>query len=145
MTDEELLRLFEAGEPPPDGFHHEQHVRVAWMYLQRLPLPDALGRFTTQLKHFAEKQGAPQLYHETITVAFVLLINERLAESRAASWEDFAAQHSDLLSWKPSILDRYYRDATLWSDRARQTFLMPDRIEHEPARSFPDRSFCNGV
>jgi hypothetical protein len=99
------------------------------MYLRQLPLADALGRFTTELKRFAEKQGSPQLYHETITVAFVLLINERLAESRGASWQDFAAQHADLLSWKPSILDRFYRDVTLWSDRARQTFLMPDRIE----------------
>ncbi|MGH9383701.1 MAG: hypothetical protein ACRD2N_05380 [Vicinamibacterales bacterium] len=128
MTDDELLRLFEAGAPPPDGFHHEQHVRVAWIYLERLPLAEALGRFTATLRRFAEQQGQPELYHETITVAFVLLINERLVESRGASWQEFARRHADLLAWKPSILDRYYSDAILWSDAARHTFVMPDRL-----------------
>src|SRR5262245_39344098 len=128
MSDEELLRLFEAGEPPPEGFHHAHHVRVAWIYLRRWPLAQALGRFIDQLKRFAEKQGAPQLYHATITVAFVLLINERLDHDRDASWPEFAARHPDLLTWKPSILDRYYRDTTLGSDRARATFVMPDRL-----------------
>ena len=128
MTDEELLTAFEAGEEPAGGFHHAQHVRVAWLYLRQLPLPGALDRFTTELKRFAERQGAPQLYHETITVAFVLLINERLAENRAATWAEFAARYPDLLAWKPSILDRYYQPDTLWSDRARRTFVMPDRV-----------------
>ena len=127
MTDDELIRLFEAGEPPQEGFHHAQHVRVAWIYLTRHPLADALGRFTTALKRFAEKQGAPQLYHETITVAFLLLINERLP-GHERSWDEFAAAHPELLCWKPSVLDRYYRDETLWSERARQTFVMPDRL-----------------
>ncbi len=128
MTDDELLRTFEAGDEPPGGFHHEQHVRVAWIYLQRLPLAEALGRFTTGLKRFAAKQGSPQLYHETITVAFVLLINERLSETHDRLWADFVACHPDLLAWKPSILDRFYRAETLWSARARQTFVMPDRL-----------------
>jgi hypothetical protein len=36
--------------------------------------------------------------------------------------------HPDLLAWKPSVLEaRYYREETLWSDRARQTFVLPDR------------------
>ena len=128
MTDDELLQSFEAGEAPPGGFHHEQHVRVAWIYLQRFSLPEALGRFMAGLKHFAEKQGSPQLYHETITVAFVLLIHERRGASHDGPWEEFVARHPDLLRWKPSILDRYYREETLWSDRARQTFVMPDRL-----------------
>ena len=128
MTDDELLRSFEAGDEPPGGFHHEQHVRVAWIYLQRLPLAEALGRFTTGLKHFADTQGSPQLYHETITVAFVLLINERLSDGHEMLWADFAARHPELLGWKPSILDRFYLEDTLWSPRARRTFVMPDRL-----------------
>jgi hypothetical protein len=34
MTDEELIQAFEAGISPAGGFHHEQHVRAAWWYLQ---------------------------------------------------------------------------------------------------------------
>ena len=129
MTDDELMRAFEAGKAPEGGFHHEQHVRVAWNYLKAHPLPDALARFCSALKGFAQAQGAPNLYHETITVSFVLLINERLARDEAqASWAGFAAANPDLLSWKPSVLDRYYTKDTLDSAHARRVFVMPDRL-----------------
>lgn len=129
MTDDELMRAFEAGQVPEGGFHHVQHVRVAWNYLCDLPLGAALARFCHGLKHFARVQGADGLYHETITVAFVLLINERLARTgHDGSWESFASAHPDLLAWKPSLLDRYYTRETLQSAHARRVFVMPDRL-----------------
>jgi N-formylglutamate deformylase len=128
VTDEELVRAFEAGEVPDGGFHHEQHVRVAWFYLKHHSLSEALARFVRGLKHFAECQKRAGLYHETITVAYVLLINERLAESADVTWDEFARRHTDLLEWHPSVLGKYYRPETLASDRARQVFLMPDRM-----------------
>lgn len=132
MTDEELMGAFEAGKVPDGGFHHEQHVRVAWNYLKAHSLPEALARFCSALKGFAQAQGAPNLYHETITVSFVLLINERLARDEApAPWAGFAAANADLLSWKPSVLERYYRKETLDSAHARRVFVMPDRLATE--------------
>lgn len=130
MVDEDLMRAFEAGHSTAEGFHHAQHVRVAWNYLRVYPLPEALGRFSAALRKFAVAQGAPNLYHETITVAYVLLINERLDQTgRDAAWDVFAASHPDLLQWKPSVLDRYYDRETLSSERARRVFVMPDASE----------------
>ena len=125
---DELVRCFEAGEVPEGGFHHEQHVQVVWHYLCRMALPPALERFSTALKRFALARGKPELYHETITVAFVLLINERIDRASPADWPAFAARNADLLQWKPSILERYYAAETLSSARARATFVMPDRL-----------------
>src|SRR5262245_14369011 len=118
MTSDDLMRLFEAGEMPEGGFHHAQHVQVAWWYARRFPLPEALARFSAGLKRFAAAQGASAIYHETITVAYVLLINQRLDSGGNGTWEAFADRHADLFAWKPSILDRYYTAETLWSDRA---------------------------
>ena len=133
MTDDELMHAFETGKVPDGGFHHEQHVRVAWNYLKAHSLPEALARFCSALKGFAQAQGAPNLYHETITVSFVLLINERLARNAGqASWAAFAAANPDLLSWKPSVLDRYYTKDTLDSAHARRVFVMPDRLDSGP-------------
>lgn len=127
MTDEALMQAFESGEVPDGGFHHAEHVRVAWWYLRRLPVAAALARFRTGLRRFAQARGKPGLYHETITTAYVLLIEERLqAGGRVLPWEAFAAANADLLSWNPSILDGYYRAETLWSDDARVTFVAPD-------------------
>jgi hypothetical protein len=129
MDDASLVRLFEAGAVPPGGFHHAEHVRVAWWYLREAPLPRALERFAAGLKRFAAAQGKPDLFHETITTAYVLLINDRLdAAGRQQTWEEFAAGNADLLTWKPSILARYYRGETLASAKAKRTFVMPDRL-----------------
>jgi hypothetical protein len=128
MDSEALVKLLESGQPPDAGFHHREHVQVAWWYLRHYALPDALARFATALRRFADAQGKPGLYHETITTAFVLLINERLHDDRGAGWPAFAARNADLMTWHPSILDRYYLAGTLASDRARRTFVMPDRL-----------------
>jgi hypothetical protein len=128
MNDEELLAGFESHSLPNDAFHHQEHVRVAWMFVKRDGVPRAMATFSESLKRFAVAKGKPNLYHETITFAYLLLIGERLARKPAASWNEFAADNADLLTWKPGVLDRYYSDALLWSDLARATFVMPDRI-----------------
>jgi hypothetical protein len=127
VEDDRLVAAFEGGQLPDGGFHHRDHVRVAWYYLRRDGLHGALPRFSDALKRFAVAQGKPDLYHETITTAYVLLINERLDEDGAQTWDDFAARHSDLLTWRPSVLDRYYSPGTLATERARRTFVFPDR------------------
>ena len=123
-ADAAFVADFEAGRV--ESFHHRDHVRLAWACLELEPPVQALARFAAALKAFAASRGKPELYHETITWAFLLLIQERRVTQPAAEFEAFAARNSDLLAWKPSILDRYYRKETLASDLARRVFLMPD-------------------
>ena len=129
--DRALLATFEAGNEPEGGFHHREHVRVAWCYLQQHHLPEALSRFSAKLRAFAAARGKPNLYHETITVAYILFINERLdGSARDEPWEVFAASHPELLSWKPSLVDCYYSEETLKSERARRTFVLPEKVDY---------------
>jgi hypothetical protein len=128
LSDEELLARFEDGSLKDGSFHHEQHVRVAWMFVRHYGMTDALGRFADALKRFAAAKGAVGLYHETITWAYLFLVAERVARTPGVNWDAFAAANPDLLSWKPSLLERYYTSETLKSDLARRTFLMPDRF-----------------
>jgi hypothetical protein len=126
MSDEELIQGFE--QATPKSFHHADHVRVAFAYLCRYPATEALERFSAALRRFAEAQGKPQLYHETITWAYLLLIRERMARgSSAQTWDEFARENSDLLEWKPGILAHYYQQETLRSELARNTFIFPDK------------------
>ena len=128
MSEQELLAGFEAASLPDDAFHHEQHVHVAWMFVRRYGMPDALTEFPRALKRFAVAKGKPTLYHETITWAFLLVVAERQARCPAESWQTFAAANGDLLAWKPSVLDRYYEKDTLGSELAKRAFVMPDRL-----------------
>ena len=134
MDDRAFIRAFEACSLPPGDFRHQDHVRLAWLYLRDEPAHVALERFASGLKRFARSIGKEGLYHETITWAYLLLIGERMArEGPAATWEDFAARNGDLLTWRPSILDRYYREETLRSDLARRVFVWPDRLVGGPS------------
>ena len=128
MTDEQLVAAFEATELPGEQFTHSNHVRVAWWYLRHAPLPEALLRFSTALRRFAAAKGASGKYHETITVAYMLIIAGRVADHAPSSWDQFAAANPDLLTRTPSPLAVFYRDETLASERARRTFVMPDRL-----------------
>jgi hypothetical protein len=128
MSERELFDRFVDTSLPADQFHHQQHVQVAWMFVRDYGMPAALSEFTAAIKRFAVAKGAHGLYHETITWAFLLLIADRMARTPAADWHEFAAANPDLLTWKPSILNRYYSRELLASDLARRTFLMPDLL-----------------
>jgi hypothetical protein len=127
MTDQELVEQFENGTLANECFHHREHVRVAFLYLTKYPVLKALQAFSETLRRFAEARGKPQLYHETITWAYVFLIQERMARAgKKQSWDEFASSNPDLLVWKNGILTRYYRAETLASDLARAAFVLPD-------------------
>jgi hypothetical protein len=127
MTDQELMDRFENGMLPTECFHHREHVRVAFLYLTKYPVLEALQLFSKTLRRFAEAHGKPQLYHETITWAYVFLIRERIARvGKNQNWDEFARNNPDLLAWKGGILTRYYCAETLTSDLARAVFVLPD-------------------
>ena len=122
VTDDELVQAFEAGTL--DEFPHESHVRVAWWYLVHEPLLAAMARFRSSLRRFAASKGKPDRYHETITIALLLMIAERRRDGE--SWEAFAARNPDLLQWPCPPLTALYDGAVLDSPRAREVFVLPD-------------------
>ncbi len=128
MTGDKLIEQFERGATRADSFHHADHVRLAFEYLCRYPALQALAKFSGALQRFAAAQGKAQRYHETITWAYLLLIRERMARAGCdQEWEEFAGRNADLLVWKGGVLGTLYRQETLDSDLARQTFVLPDR------------------
>jgi hypothetical protein len=129
MTNRELIRLFETDSLPHE-FHHADHVRVAFAYLQEYPTLEAIEKFAGALKAFAASRGKPNLYHETITCAYCFLIRERMVRGTIETWDEFEEQNRDLLISRDAILTRYYSAATLQSDLARSAFVLPDKGLH---------------
>ena len=127
--DEEFIRAFEEAALAPENFRHREHIRLAWLYLQNYTVPEALTRYARCIKNFARANGKENLYHETITWAFIFLIKERMESSSSKEnmgWENFAVENADLLNWQDSILNRYYRPEVLFSRLARRTFVLPE-------------------
>jgi hypothetical protein len=129
LTEEEAIAQFENGSLPNESFHHSDHVRMAYLYLTRFPVLDAIQRFSSALARFAAANGKPELYNETVTWAFLLLIRERMERApQPQTWAEFIQANPELLVWKGGILQKYYRDETLASDLAKKVFLFPDKI-----------------
>jgi hypothetical protein len=129
MSDADLVARFLAGSLAEPELRHRDHVRVGWLLLARHPLLEALALFRDGLRRLAESFGKAGLYHETITLAYLLLIHERRAAAppgRDESWERFAARCPELFAWPESILDQFYRPETLRSESARHGFVLPD-------------------
>jgi hypothetical protein len=129
MRDDEWIEQFESCSLANGSFHHADHVKMAFLYLQKFPPLEALSRFSSALARFAAANGKPELYNETITWAFLLLIRERIARTNhMLLWAEFAASNEDLLSWNDNILKKYYHPQTLSSSLAKTTFLFPDKL-----------------
>jgi hypothetical protein len=110
------------------SFDHEAHVYLAWLYLDRYPVTEAIERYTAALKRLTAKLGVPGKYHDTITWFFMLIIAQRRIGNVSADWQDFKEKNADLLSREANVLNRYYSKETLATDAARQSFVLPDRL-----------------
>lgn len=128
LDDDALLDGFESARLPAAAFRHAEHVRAAFLYLTRhADFGEAAVRFRAALRRFAAAHGVPDRYHETLTWAYLALINERAHGSSFASSADFLRRHPELLDAKGGIFSRYYDLAAVTrSPKARQLFVLPD-------------------
>ena len=117
------LQAFERGALDPAKFPHAEHIRLGYEMLARHPFGEAVMRFSRGLRLLAAKAGRAQVYHETITVAFLALINERRVRSGPQSWFEFQRINPDLFDKR--CLEKWYCAEQLASDLARKTFCLP--------------------
>jgi len=120
------IERFEAGDIDPDQFDHEAHVYVGWLYVCAYELTDAIAKFDTGLKRLVSKFGAEGKYHATLTWFFLLLIADRVEADEP--WQVFRHRNADLVTGAKQVLSCYYSEAYLFSKRARERFVLPDRL-----------------
>jgi hypothetical protein len=124
MTDDDFLAAFETCTLARTQWTHEAHVRVAWLYLTRLPFAGALERVRRGIQRLNPTIGSPNGYHETITVASMRLIAHRLR--LGDDFLGFRERNADLLDRTLTPLLRHYTKERLRSPDARLRFLEPD-------------------
>lgn len=122
-ADARFLAAFEAGALAPSEFRHADHLRAAFLLLEGADFADALARMKAGLKRIAAAHGAPGRYHETLTVAFVALVNERRYAMPGADWAAFARANPDLFNAR--ALEAHYPPGVLATPLARAVFVLP--------------------
>jgi hypothetical protein len=122
------IESLESAAIDAEAFDHEAHIYVGWLYLERYPLTEAIEQFTNALRRLTRKLGASGKYHETISWFYLLLIEERRSVSTPNDWFAFRGANNDLFCRDDNIIERYYSKELISSDRARQSFVLPDRL-----------------
>ncbi len=123
-SDDRWLASVEAGHPH-GGFGHREHLRLAWLALDREPSVDAAARrVSTAVELLARRHGRPQRYNRTVTDAWVRI----LAHCRHA---EPGSDFDEVLTRRPWLFDkqlllRHYSSRVLASKRARTEWVEPD-------------------
>lgn len=129
LDDDEFLATFERSALSADQFSHRDHLRLGYLYLTRYDFGEAVSRISRGLKALVARLGLENKYHETITVAYMALIKERLhRRANPGNWDDFANANADLFDG--NILYKYYSKDALLSETARRTFLLSGHSPH---------------
>jgi hypothetical protein len=128
MNDDEFLAAFEARAL--EEFHHRDHIKVAYLYLRRYPLDEAIAKVRAGLQALAAAWGAPvddleRGYHETMTQAWVRLVHVALSECGAAECADAFCDRQPNLMQKTHLRSFYSRERLI-SWEAKREFVEPD-------------------
>jgi hypothetical protein len=120
------LERFVRGEVDPAQFPHREHVRMAFEMLRRHDFAESVLHYSRALRTMTLKAGKPEAFHQTLTIAFLSLIAERMEGGDTVDFAAFAQANPDLL--EKSAVARWYRPERLASGAARRTFLLPDSV-----------------
>src|SRR5215469_8118450 len=129
--DETFLAQFESAALPLAEWHHQQHIKVAYLYLRRYPLETAIARMSAGVKKLnaAHKvpEGLDRGYHETMTHAWMRLVHFSLCEYGPAESADAFYEANPQLSQKKTLRFFYSRES-FTAPQAKAEFQVPDII-----------------
>ncbi len=129
LSDAKFLSAVSSCTLPLDQFRHGDHLRLAWLELRSRPYPAALNGVRTKIRAFAAHYGKANIFHETITIAWVAL----LATHQEPTFAEFLRSNEDRLG--ACLLHRFWSPEALASDEARSAWLAPDRDPLPPIAS----------
>ena len=125
LSNLEFIRMFENCELPNESFHHRDHIRLAWIYLESYGELEACRHMAEAIRKFAAHHGKSDKYHETITVVWLRLVGSATVRvPPEATFEELTLAAPELLDKR--TLEKFYSTAALASEEARRFWMEPD-------------------
>jgi hypothetical protein len=132
MTDAELLHQFESLTLPFAEWTHRAHVKVAYLYLTKLPFNLALEKISANIQRYNAHNNVPEGptsgYNQTTTHAFLHLV----AAVMSAYGKVFPNQDADTFcDTHPQLMTRhalrlFYSPECRMHPLAKTQFIEPD-------------------
>jgi hypothetical protein len=123
---ESFMRAFEEGSLSRSEWTHSRHLVMALWYLRHHNRDEATRLIRDGIKRFNECQGNFSGYHETITLAWVAVVDRFLAvRDLDLPVSVLAGELLSQCGHKDYLLGYYSRER-LFSDEARACWVPPD-------------------
>jgi hypothetical protein len=124
MDDDQFLRTFLRGRPTGERFGHYEHLRIAWLVIERHGPEVAAEIVGERLRAMAVAKGMAPLYNETMTRFWIRLIaHVRDAFSSPTIHE--AIQQAPFLLDK-ALPQRHWSRTVMFGPAARTQWVEPD-------------------
>ena len=126
-TDDEIQALvsaFEACSFHPSEFRHYQHLTVALWYVWHISRDEATAKMTKGIRRLAETYGKMG-YHETITLFWLRIVANFVAEHRESSLTAVANALIDRCNDK-DLIEQFYSAELLATEKAKAEWVEPD-------------------
>jgi len=117
------LARFVHGETDVAAFPHREHVRMAFEMLRRHDFAESVWLYSKALRAMTARAGRPEAFNQTVTVAFLSLVAERM-QAPTPGFESFAGEHPELFD--KAALARWYSRERLAAELTRRIFVLPD-------------------
>jgi len=125
MSDDAVLQAFEACQLDPAKFHHDDHIRLAWLCVQRYGAHEAETKLLDGLHRFTQRAGVPQKFMHTTTIAWTRLVAAAQTGSpRTVNFPKWIQSRLQLLD--RNLLAKYYSPGRLETEKARSGWVEPD-------------------
>ncbi len=124
MDDTGFLRAFLAGWPAGERFGHYEHLRIAWLVIDRHG-PELASEIVGQkLKAMAVAAGVAPLYNETMTRFWIRLFAHGRDATGATSVDD--AIHKVPMLLDKNLAQRHWSRTVMFGPEARAVWVEPD-------------------
>ena len=125
MNDDDFLRAFLRGWPTEERVGHYEHLRLAWLVIERHGPEPAAEIVGDGLRRMAAAQGKAVLYNETMTRFWIRLIAHVRDAKQPLSSIDDAIDRAPFLTDKNLPLRHWSRTA-MFGPEGRARWFEPD-------------------
>src|SRR5256885_9343384 len=95
------LERFVRGQLDAADFPHREHVRMAFEMLRRHDFAESAWLYSRALRLMTARAGKPQAFNQTVTIAFLSLIAERMERGHPPDFPAFQRVNAELLQKQP--------------------------------------------
>jgi hypothetical protein len=127
MNEDEIIHAALAEAVSQGGFHHRDHIRLAWRLNRELGVVVAPETIARAIQHVAAQHGQPKKYHETLTQFWARIVGHHaVRQPELTDFEQFISAYPQLLD--KELPTRHWRRETLYSEAARAAWVEPDLL-----------------